>query len=88
MASCYADPSLAERELSWKAEYGLERMCEWKTGHFNSVVAMNSCYFSVGYKPSIMGTESLLSVLSDNTGVDLWRWQSQNPTGFSNGTAP
>ncbi|XP_048047037.1 UDP-glucose 4-epimerase isoform X1 [Megalobrama amblycephala] len=47
VASCYADPSLAEKELGWKAEYGLERMCE-----------------------------------------DLWRWQSQNPTGFSNGTLP
>uniref|UniRef100_A0A9J7XEY3 UDP-glucose 4-epimerase n=2 Tax=Cyprinus carpio TaxID=7962 RepID=A0A9J7XEY3_CYPCA len=45
VASCYADPTLAEKELGWKAEYGLERMCE-----------------------------------------DLWRWQSQNPTGFSNGT--
>ncbi|KAA0711147.1 UDP-glucose 4-epimerase [Triplophysa tibetana] len=47
IASCYADPSLAEKELSWKAEYDLERMCE-----------------------------------------DLWRWQSKNPTGFSNGTVP
>uniref|UniRef100_A0A672P270 UDP-glucose 4-epimerase n=1 Tax=Sinocyclocheilus grahami TaxID=75366 RepID=A0A672P270_SINGR len=47
VASCYADPTLAEKELSWKAEYDLERMCE-----------------------------------------DLWRWQSQNPTGFSNGTQP
>uniref|UniRef100_A0A673L7U0 UDP-glucose 4-epimerase n=1 Tax=Sinocyclocheilus rhinocerous TaxID=307959 RepID=A0A673L7U0_9TELE len=47
VASCYADPTLAEKELGWKAEYGLERMCE-----------------------------------------DLWRWQSQNPTGFSKGTQP
>uniref|UniRef100_A0A7N8YIR8 UDP-glucose 4-epimerase n=1 Tax=Mastacembelus armatus TaxID=205130 RepID=A0A7N8YIR8_9TELE len=46
IASCYADPRLAEKELGWKAEFGLERMCE-----------------------------------------DLWRWQSMNPTGFSNGTA-
>ncbi|NP_001187764.1 UDP-glucose 4-epimerase [Ictalurus punctatus] len=45
IASCYADPRLAEEELGWKADFGLERMCE-----------------------------------------DLWRWQSQNPTGFSNGT--
>lgn len=28
VASCYADPSLAEKELGWKAEYGLERMCK------------------------------------------------------------
>ncbi|XP_035237320.1 UDP-glucose 4-epimerase isoform X2 [Anguilla anguilla] len=46
IASCYADPRLAEKELGWKANFGLERMCE-----------------------------------------DLWRWQSQNPTGFSNGPA-
>uniref|UniRef100_A0A673C1H7 UDP-glucose 4-epimerase n=1 Tax=Sphaeramia orbicularis TaxID=375764 RepID=A0A673C1H7_9TELE len=46
IASCYADPRLAEKELGWKAEFDLERMC-----------------------------------------VDLWRWQSMNPTGFSNGTA-
>ncbi|KAJ8287397.1 hypothetical protein COCON_G00000560 [Conger conger] len=44
IASCYADPRLAEAELGWTAHFGLERMCE-----------------------------------------DLWRWQSQNPTGFSNG---
>lgn len=44
IASCYADPALAANELGWKAEFGLDRMCE-----------------------------------------DLWRWQSQNPTGFSKG---
>ncbi|XP_076017878.1 UDP-glucose 4-epimerase isoform X2 [Genypterus blacodes] len=42
IASCYADPSLAEKELGWKAGFDLERMCE-----------------------------------------DLWRWQSNNPTGFT-----
>uniref|UniRef100_A0AAY4BMV4 UDP-glucose 4-epimerase n=1 Tax=Denticeps clupeoides TaxID=299321 RepID=A0AAY4BMV4_9TELE len=46
VASCYADPRLAEKELGWKAAFGLERMCE-----------------------------------------DLWRWQSQNPTGFCSATA-
>uniref|UniRef100_A0A7N5ZRG9 UDP-glucose 4-epimerase n=1 Tax=Anabas testudineus TaxID=64144 RepID=A0A7N5ZRG9_ANATE len=46
IASCYADPRLAEEELGWKAKFDLDRMCE-----------------------------------------DLWRWQSKNPTGFSNGTA-
>lgn len=32
IAACYADPSLAEKELDWKAEYGLEQMCQdtWK----------------------------------------------------------
>ncbi|XP_068514162.1 UDP-glucose 4-epimerase [Anas acuta] len=42
VASCYANPELAERELGWKAAFGLDKMCE-----------------------------------------DLWRWQLQNPTGFS-----
>lgn len=28
VASCYADPSLAEKELSWKTERSLEEMCE------------------------------------------------------------
>ncbi len=27
IAECYADPSKAERELGWKAEYGIEEMC-------------------------------------------------------------
>lgn len=28
IASCYADPKKAEKELSWKAEYDINRMCE------------------------------------------------------------
>ncbi|KAG5266048.1 hypothetical protein AALO_G00249230 [Alosa alosa] len=28
IASCYADPQLAEKELGWKAQFDLERMCE------------------------------------------------------------
>ena len=28
MASCYSDPSLAEKELGWKAEFDLDRMCK------------------------------------------------------------
>ena len=27
IATCYSDPSKAERELGWKAEYGIEEMC-------------------------------------------------------------
>ena len=27
IATCYADPSKAQAELGWKAEYGIERMC-------------------------------------------------------------
>ncbi|MEG1992876.1 MAG: UDP-glucose 4-epimerase GalE [Acetivibrio sp.] len=26
--ACYADPKKAEKELGWKAQYGIERMCE------------------------------------------------------------
>lgn len=42
IAKCYADPSLAAKELGWKAIRDLDEMCE-----------------------------------------DTWRWQSQNPKGFS-----
>ncbi|XP_027697130.1 UDP-glucose 4-epimerase isoform X1 [Vombatus ursinus] len=42
VATCYANPKLAQEELGWKADFGLDKMCE-----------------------------------------DLWRWQEQNPTGFS-----
>lgn len=30
IASCYADPRLAEEELGWKADFGLERMCTYE----------------------------------------------------------
>ena len=42
IATCYADPVYAAEKLGWKAEYGLDEMCE-----------------------------------------DTWRWQSQNPDGYS-----
>ncbi|UAW99440.1 UDP-glucose 4-epimerase GalE [Halopseudomonas nanhaiensis] len=42
VALCYADASLAEQELGWRAELGVEAMC-----------------------------------------ADAWRWQSQNPKGYS-----
>ena len=28
IATCYADASKAEKELGWKAEYGIREMCE------------------------------------------------------------
>jgi UDP-glucose 4-epimerase len=28
VAACYADPTLAEKELGWKAQKGLAQMCE------------------------------------------------------------
>ena len=42
IAACYADVSLAQRELGWKAELDIDRAC-----------------------------------------VDSWRWQSQNPDGYT-----
>ena len=37
IATCYSDPSKAERELGWKAEYGIDRMCEdaWRWQSMN-----------------------------------------------------
>ena len=37
IAICYADPSKALKELGWKAERGLERMCEdsWRWQSMN-----------------------------------------------------
>ena len=36
VAACWADPSLAERLLGWRAEFGIERMCadawRWQSG--------------------------------------------------------
>ena len=42
IAACYADPSLAEKEMGWTAAKGLQEMCE-----------------------------------------DAWRWQKNNPNGYS-----
>ena len=28
IAMCYADPAKAEKELGWKAKYGIREMCE------------------------------------------------------------
>ena len=37
VAACYADPTLAERELGWRAVHGLQRMCEdsWRWQSLN-----------------------------------------------------
>lgn len=39
IASCYADPALAERQLGWKAQRGIEQMCQdvwrWQQGNPN-----------------------------------------------------
>ena len=43
VAQCYADPSLAERRLGWRAQYDLERMCvdawRWQSGNPNGYPA-------------------------------------------------
>jgi len=37
IAMCYADPAMAQRELGWRAEYDLDRMCvdawRWQSGN-------------------------------------------------------
>ncbi|HIR13150.1 MAG TPA: UDP-glucose 4-epimerase GalE [Candidatus Choladousia intestinavium] len=37
IATCYADPSKAKRELGWEAEYGIEEMCQdsWRWQSMN-----------------------------------------------------
>ena len=39
IATCYADPAKAERELGWKAERGIKEMCEdswrWQSNNPN-----------------------------------------------------
>ncbi len=39
IATCYADPAKAKRELGWEAEYGIEEMCQdtwrWQSGNPN-----------------------------------------------------
>ncbi|BBF44256.1 UDP-glucose 4-epimerase [Lachnospiraceae bacterium KM106-2] len=37
IATCYADPSKAEKELHWKAEYSIDKMCEdaWRWQQMN-----------------------------------------------------
>jgi len=47
IAACWADPSLAEKELDWKAERGLEEMCEdtWRWQRNNPA----------GYEPAAGG---------------------------------
>jgi len=39
IAECYADPAKAAKELGWRAEYGIDRMCEdswrWQSGNPN-----------------------------------------------------
>lgn len=42
VASCYADPSLAEKELNWKTERSLEEMCKWN-GQLNIVIVKAFC---------------------------------------------
>ncbi|NWZ53607.1 GALE epimerase, partial [Haliaeetus albicilla] len=70
VASCYANPALAERELGWKAAFGLDKMC--KSIPFPGMLC------AVGCPPPGPPLTAILPV----AGEDLWRWQLQNPTGF------
>ena len=42
IAVCYADPSKAEKELLWKASFGVDEMCEdawrWQSNNPNGYV--------------------------------------------------
>lgn len=71
VASCYANPALAERELGWKAAFGLDKMCK--------SIPFPSTLYAVGCQPPGPPLTAVLPV----AGEDLWRWQLQNPTGFS-----
>lgn len=72
VASCYANPALAEQELGWKAACGLDKMCK-----------------SSSPSPGTLCHQLPLSCPPPHchslpiAGEDLWRWQLQNPTGFS-----
>uniref|UniRef100_A0A674PM52 UDP-glucose 4-epimerase n=1 Tax=Takifugu rubripes TaxID=31033 RepID=A0A674PM52_TAKRU len=83
VASCYADPRLAETELAWKAEFDLERMC--KGGNIGSSACLRLSKSPPPPPQTLHGLSTIMFCAS--SGEDLWRWQSKNPTGFSNGTA-
>lgn len=88
VASCYADPRLAETELAWKAEFDLERMC--KDDNMGSSALHSVCFQqnqNRESKPQKPFTPFLIIVFCTSVGEDLWRWQSKNPTGFSSTTA-
>ncbi|NXG50603.1 GALE epimerase, partial [Psilopogon haemacephalus] len=71
VASCYANPTLAERELGWKAACGLDKMCK-----SSSPLPGTLCHQLLPSWP----TPHCHSL--PVAGEDLWRWQLQNPTGF------
>jgi hypothetical protein len=101
VASCYADPLLAEKELGWKADFDLERMCKYTFSELLLPFYFH-CYSESAHHLSTrhdssrpqFNAQSWLqraNVYSRNViplvvskGEDLWRWQSKNPTGFTN----
>lgn len=94
VASCYADPGLAAKELAWKAEFDLERMCKPLDACFNffkQIITMEmfyDFYVSIKYFHLIRKYVFFLFwFFFTGAGQDLWRWQSMNPTGFSKNTA-
>lgn len=72
MASCYANPELAERELGWKAAFGLDKMCKSPPPLTAPPSPPHGAPLPISHCLSPPGA-----------GEDLWRWQLQNPTGFS-----
>ena len=70
IATCYADPSLANRELHWRAELGLERMCQdaWRWQTQNPQGMRCSCKF-----PALL---SLLLFVCSSLLIRLSQWKT------------
>lgn len=97
MAACYANPSLALKELGWTAVLGLDRMCEFLPRPLTLGAGLTPGRES-GAGHGLPGSEQAhpglpkmggscipvwtLTPPPPITGEDLWRWQKQNPSGF------
>uniref|UniRef100_A0A672JD97 UDP-glucose 4-epimerase n=1 Tax=Salarias fasciatus TaxID=181472 RepID=A0A672JD97_SALFA len=44
IASCYAEPTLAEKELGWKADFELERMCKGKRTTHSTLIKCQASF--------------------------------------------
>ncbi len=49
VASCYADPNLASKELEWKATRGLEEMCMFRITPALAICDLLYCFLSLYY---------------------------------------
>lgn len=76
ITSMFADTTLAEEELGWKAKFDVEQMCK--------------CFHYFLYSASIPEFDLMFCFLKQscfyhfflNLGEDFWRWQSMNPHGY------